>query len=361
MTKATACRLLGSLLTAALLVSSSIAQADDDVRLASANAAPSPKPSRFEPVTCRPIHTFQLRRDRTTFGKLTFLSGCILNGHSEHFGGFSGLHVSASGNDLYAITDPGYFLSAEILRDGKGHLQGLDQTRLTLLRDTKGQQLSRENHQDLEGFALLGRNGYAASERNHAILPLSWPDETDMREANPSVHAPIPLPPVFQHLGYNQGLEALTLKPGETGAAPDLIAIAEKAPRDPDILPGAILKDGHWTRFNLRRTDRFDATDAAILPNGDLLLLERRFNLRDLLGMRLRRFSLTDLKSGRALEGETLLQADSGYQIDNMEGMSVHQNAQGETILSLISDDNFSLLQRTLLLEFKLTDETPSD
>jgi hypothetical protein len=32
----------------------------------------------------------------------------------------------------------------------------------------------------------------------------------------------------------------------------------------------------------------------------------------------------------------------------------VHTNAAGEVVLTLISDDNFSMLQRTLLLQFTL-------
>jgi hypothetical protein len=39
-------------------------------------------------------------------------------------------------------------------------------------------------------------------------------------------------------------------------------------------------------------------------------------------------------------------------EIDNMEGLSIHPGADGERILTLISDDNFSFLQRTLLLQF---------
>jgi len=46
-----------------------------------------------------------------------------------------------------------------------------------------------------------------------------------------------------------------------------------------------------------------------------------------------------------------------GFEIDNMEGLAVHRNAKGETILTLISDDNFSSFQRTLLLQFALVGE----
>jgi hypothetical protein len=40
-----------------------------------------------------------------------------------------------------------------------------------------------------------------------------------------------------------------------------------------------------------------------------------------------------------------------------MEGIALHRNASGETILTLISDDNFLPFQRTLLLQFALVGE----
>jgi hypothetical protein len=40
-----------------------------------------------------------------------------------------------------------------------------------------------------------------------------------------------------------------------------------------------------------------------------------------------------------------------------MEAIDAHRNASGETILTIISDDNFSPLQRTLLLRFALIEE----
>ena len=40
-----------------------------------------------------------------------------------------------------------------------------------------------------------------------------------------------------------------------------------------------------------------------------------------------------------------------------MEGIAVHRNAQGEIVLTLVSDDNFSAIQRNLLLQFVLVGE----
>jgi len=57
------------------------------------------------------------------------------------------------------------------------------------------------------------------------------------------------------------------------------------------------------------------------------------------------------------VDGRELMFADMGSQIDNMEGVSVHRDSSGALVLTLLSDDNFSLLQRTLLLQFTLVRE----
>ena len=62
------------------------------------------------------------------------------------------------------------------------------------------------------------------------------------------------------------------------------------------------------------------------------------------------------MKPGATVDGPALFEADMGYQIDNMEGLSVHRAADGALVLTLISDDNFSMIQRTLLLQFTLAE-----
>jgi hypothetical protein len=70
--------------------------------------------------------------------------------------------------------------------------------------------------------------------------------------------------------------------------------------------------------------------------------------------MRLRRIAAATLKPGALVDGEVLIEAGLSAHIDNMEGLDVWRREDGTTILSLISDDNQSFLQRTLYLEFAL-------
>ena len=107
--------------------------------------------------------------------------------------------------------------------------------------------------------------------------------------------------------------------------------------------------------FTLRRNDDFDVTDATVTPEGELLVLERRFGFLSGAGMRIRAIPLGEIKPDLVAVGRALIEADLGYEIDNMEGIGVHKNAAGEMIITIVSDDNFSPIQRTILLQFALT------
>jgi hypothetical protein len=103
----------------------------------------------------------------------------------------------------------------------------------------------------------------------------------------------------------------------------------------------------------VKRIGDLDVTDCALTPKGDLLVLERSFSRLRGAGMRIRRVPLASIQPGAAVDGPALIEADMNYQIDNMEGLSVHRDGSA-LVLTLISDDNFSIIQRTLLLQFTL-------
>ena len=54
------------------------------------------------------------------------------------------------------------------------------------------------------------------------------------------------------------------------------------------------------------------------------------------------------------MDGEVLIDADMSHQIDNMEGLDVVQMPDGDIRIIVVSDDNHSILQRNLMLEFRL-------
>jgi hypothetical protein len=104
----------------------------------------------------------------------------------------------------------------------------------------------------------------------------------------------------------------------------------------------------------VRPRDEFEVTDAAFLPDGDLLLLERRFSIATGVGMRLRRIEGESIRPDAVVDGDILFEANYRSQIDNMEGLDAIPEPDGSVRLIVVSDDNHSILQRTLMLEFRL-------
>ena len=91
-------------------------------------------------------------------------------------------------------------------------------------------------------------------------------------------------------------------------------------------------------------------------------MLERYFRWTEGVKVRLRLIPASEVAPGGRTAGRTLFQGDSSYEIDNMEGLAVHKDAAGETVLSIISDDNFNaFLQRTVFLQFTLIEEAPKN
>ena len=93
-----------------------------------------------------------------------------------------------------------------------------------------------------------------------------------------------------------------------------------------------------------------------LLPTGDLLILERKFSWMSGIGIRIRRIPLVSVAPGAVIDGPSIFEADLGDEVDNMEGIDAHVTAEGETVLTMVSDDNFSIIQRTLLLQFTLVE-----
>jgi hypothetical protein len=107
-------------------------------------------------------------------------------------------------------------------------------------------------------------------------------------------------------------------------------------------------------QFSVRRSDKFDISDATLLPSGELLVLERKFSLLVGVGIRIRRIPLAAVAPDAVVDGPVIFAADLGEEIDNMEGIDASVTPEGDTVLTMVSDDNFSLIQRTLLLQFTL-------
>jgi hypothetical protein len=337
--------------TGCALVLPMLAAAQDD------NEPPMPAVPESIEIKARPITSFQRSKPETKrFGRLEFRGGLVLSSPSPSFGGWSGLVMESDGRKLLSISDVGGWLTAEVTYEGSKPV-GLKNARLGPLLATNKRPLRDKREKDAEGVTLLDgslSNGtlLVSFERLHRIgrFPIR----------NGEVQAPtgyLPLHPDARRMSANEGIEAVAVLQGGPLKG-SVVAFAERFTRGSGYHTGWIWVAGGPKPFQLQDIDGFNITDAAGLPNGDLLVLERYFRWTEGVKMRLRRLAAAEIAPGARITGETLIAADMDFDIDNMEGLAIHQGANGETVLSIISDDNFNhLVQRTVFLQFTLLDD----
>ena len=102
-----------------------------------------------------------------------------------------------------------------------------------------------------------------------------------------------------------------------------------------------------------RRVPGYRVSDATTLPDGRLLILNRRFEWLEGFSLVVTIADVRGLRAGATIERREIARLQPPLTIDNMEGVSVTVE-DGRTIVWLVSDDNFFPLQRTLLLKFAL-------
>lgn len=302
-------------------------------------------------VDARPLEAFDLRdRTRRRFGQLDFRSGLILTSSFKAFGGLSAFRLDAKGEGFIAANDKGDWFTGRLVYNGKV-LTGLADVQSAPMLGSDARPITTKKMFDSESLAIDGMTLYVGIERANRILKF------DFRQGG--ISAPgeeIVVPPGIRRLPNNKGVEGLVFVPKGMPNEGALIVVSERGLDASGNLVGFLIGGAKPGQFSIRRTAEYDISDAALLPSGDLLILERKFSLLGGVGIRIRKLPLRAIAPGALVDGPSIFDADLGYEIDNMEGLDVHRNADGETVLTMISDDNFSLLQRTLLLQFTLVE-----
>ena len=288
---------------------------------------------------------------RSHFGKLRYRGGLTLSSENSRFGGFSALGLDATGERLLAISDRSDVLEVGLVYDDN-RLVGVREPRMGPLVRSNGKKMRGKYRSDAEALAF-GSDGrlWVSFEHRHRIEVRDFGKRG--LKARPRQ---LPMPPPFDKLPENAGVEAMVRFGPGSGQEGVLLLFAET--EDPDgTVPGLIVNGENISGFRLDSRGGYDVTDMAILPGGDVVVLERRLgNLIDF-SIRLRRIDGGSIKPGATLDGEILFKGGLSFAIDNFEGLAVHVTAAGETRLTLISDDNFSPIQQTLLLQFAIVDE----
>ena len=270
-------------------------------------------------------------------GRLEYRGGLQLSSSDNRFGGLSGLLVSADGQRLTAISDRGYWIGAVLRYDENGALAGIDKATITELRDAGGGSLARSPDGDAEGLAHAEGGSLVLSFEMRPKL-LVYP-----RKGGRPVR--LDSPPGLKDAAENQGIEALTrLADGR------LLALTEGLETEGGVVGWIGGNRKSWSRVTWLTSGGFQPTGAATLRCGDVLVLERRILPP---GARVRRLEASLIAGDAVLDGAEIARFEGTLTFDNMEGIDARDDA-GESLVYLVSDDNYSFLQRTLLLMFRI-------
>lgn len=277
--------------------------------------------------------------ERRKVGALTFLNGWELRSDNSDFGGISAL--SALGDNRFlAISDAGTLIGFT-LANGK-----MERSFIAALPGAQGEQLDYRDR-DSEGMAYDAASGHIwiSYEARHAVRRLS-----------PSLGRVdgVKRLPFTEGWKANGGVEAMTrLNDGR------FVLLSETHQRADGSNSGYLYsgdpveRGARYISFGYRAPEGYRPTDATVLPDGRLLILNRRIGFPQGFSAKLAVLDPSEIQSGEVATPKVIASIAPPLLVDNMEGLAITlQN--GRIIVWMVSDNNFTAFQRTILMKFAL-------
>lgn len=291
-------------------------------------------------VTATPVPLNPQDYKQTTLDSLEYVAGFALDSTAPEWGGYSGMVVAPDGSSLLAVSDVGHWLKLELKHDDAGALIGVGAARLDPLLDEAGKPVAGKEWSDAEEITEADGQFFVSFERRHRIWHYASVDGVPHGAAQA-----LAVPQAIGSLPENSGVEAMM-----ADSAGQLLLIAEGTTDPMRGSPGWIGKDAAWTEFAIARTDGFEPTSLARSQDAQPVLLERRYTKADGPAARI---SLFEVPPGGRAAGFALAVLRRPLTVDNFEALAVRPARDGSAFVYLLSDDNQSDGQRTLLLQFR--------
>ena len=270
-------------------------------------------------------------------GALVPVGGVTLSSFDPAFGGFSALAMRRGRAIL--LSDGGNVVSFAMRRGRIMDARG------DVLRDGPGIGWDRPDR-DSESLALDPASGTAwvGYETTNQI----WRYTPGF--ARSAAHRQ---PAPMRHWALNQGAESLVRLPDGR-----FVALAERKPSR--AVRHGVLFSGDPTRtdtraaaFLFRPPARYDPSDAAVLPNGDLLVLTRRFQYPFRFTAKLVRVRRDAIRAGALVSGEVIATLAPPVLGENAEGVAVTREG-GKTFVWIVTDNDGMVWRPTYLLKLRL-------
>jgi len=305
-------------------------------------------------VRTTPVKSFNLFSQLVTFGGLEWRGGIELASDDERFGGLSSLELTEDGTDLLAVSDRGFWFKADLIYTD-GHLSGLGNAVMASILGPDGKPYKGKVRNDAEALAgwepgrIDGKVIVGFESRARAGIYDLGKDGFKARFRDLKLPKDVAMGPP------NKELEAI----GRFTSGPlagSILAISELNKDENGDIRAWVWGGGRKAfDFAIKKFEDYAITDLAILPDGDILTVERSFGASVLPGMAIRRIKTEDIVANGAVSPSLVFSGRMPfYRIDNMEGIAVSK-LNGETRVTVLSDNNYRPeFQRTLLLQFAL-------
>ena len=264
-------------------------------------------------------------------GDFTWAGGVALTSEqTSRLHGLSDLKVWPDGRIL-VVGDQGDLLEAHLVLDYAGHPAGLKDARLTSVIGDDG--LSITSH----GPHEYDSEGIAEFPNGDRLISLEQHDRVFFYPHTGGPPRLAPMPSITYVL--NKGMEGLATYPA---AGADAYLVGIEATGDTYICK---LWAGCTKGRTVELKDGYELTALEVLSGGRMAYLLRAYD-----PMRGSRIILRIVAADGHVEGQ--LELARPLTVDNFEGLAVAPSPSGGLRFYLVSDDNFSKSQRTLLVAF---------
>ena len=290
-------------------------------------------------LTAKPVPLNAEDPAQTRVGRLAFLGGIALSSPDRRFGGLSGMRFVGDGQ-LLAISDDGDWLRFR-LEERDGRLVGASDLSIGRMVDGDGQPIRGKANADAEALEIEPDGTIlVAFEREHRVAAYA-PDGSPPRIiAFPDRNWLMKLP-------GNGGIEAMA-RVGELR----LFLAEETGGADYNLILQSRDRAGSYGRVRFRPPHDYKPTDAVAIGADRVLILNRRYSPLAGVSAVLMELKIDPARLSAA-EPRVVAEMVPPVTVDNMEAIAARQQG-GRTFIYMASDDNFSPLQRTIVLKFEL-------
>lgn len=279
--------------------------------------------------------------EQNCVGKLFLRGGVELDFEDSRFGGVSAMQIERGGRTAYLMTDQGHLAEVTLEYNTAGNLSG---AQLAGIRDIIGAG-GRGISSAIEAVARMPDGGWlVAFERKHRLMHFA-------RSVKPLQTVPrlLNTPVGLERARSRRGIEAASAT-----ADRKILLIAEDMPTTRGFTFAWLGDGARWTPMTYALFPPYKPTGATLLPNGDILVIERRGTPAQPAGTRFARIAKRQIRPGAPIQTHEVARLQPPFVTANFEAIASSQGLQGQTLIFVASDNEFLPSRPTKLLLFEL-------